>query len=191
MYSSRSSLVKLFQRITTVPVESTVVISFYLRLLNRSNKFDNNAPSDEALRVMICIASPMSSRNTFSISTSLSPSFHSLRYSYRENCSEGDIHLALPAPQRHGFNGIIAYWGGNVNGLCKKREKKQSRNSAFSLLCIQPVFKRYYCLTEHRLSQCYQRRVTLADTHSPSYLLRYHYPSEIVYSSYYSGSFHI
>ena len=106
-------------------------------------------------------------------------------------CSEGDIHLAIPAPQRHGFNGIIAYWGGFVNGLCKKCEKKQSRNSAFSLLCIQPVFKRYYSLTEHRLSQCYQRRVTLADTHSPSYLLRYHYPSEIVYSSYYSGSFHI
>ncbi len=68
-----------------------MVISFYLRLLNRSNKFDNNAPSDEALRVMICTASPKSSRNTFSISTSLSPSFHSLRYSYRENCSYGTM----------------------------------------------------------------------------------------------------
>ena len=105
------------------PDESLVVISFYLRLLNRSNKFDNNAPSDEALRVMICIASPRSSRNTFSISTSLSPSFHSLRYSYRENCSEGDIHLALPAPQRHGFTGIIVYWGGICNGFSKNNRR--------------------------------------------------------------------
>ena len=35
-----------------------MVISFYLQLLNRSNKFDNNAPSDEALRVMTCVFSP-------------------------------------------------------------------------------------------------------------------------------------
>ena len=48
---------------------STTVI-FY-----RSIKFDNNAPSDEALRVMICIASPRSSSNTFSISTSYRPPF--------------------------------------------------------------------------------------------------------------------
>ena len=109
------------------PVESMVVISFYLRLLNRSNKFDNNAPSDEALRVMICIASPRSSCNTFSISTSLSPSFHSLRPEERENCSEGDIHLALPAPQRHGFNGIIAYWGGFVKGLQKNNRRCQTK----------------------------------------------------------------
>ena len=92
MYGSRSSLVKLFQRITTVPVESAVVISFYLRLLNRSINVDNNAPSDEALRVMICIASPRSSRNTFSISTSLSPSYYnSLRPEERENCSYGTM----------------------------------------------------------------------------------------------------
>ena len=32
-------------------------------------------------------------------------------------CSESDLHLALPAPQRHGFIGIIAYFGAVVKGF--------------------------------------------------------------------------
>ena len=45
-----------------------MVIFFYLlRFLNRSIKVDNNAPSDEALRAMMCIVSPRSSNNTFCI----------------------------------------------------------------------------------------------------------------------------
>ena len=121
-----------------------VVISFYLRLLNRSNKFDNNAPSDEALRVMICIASPRSSRNTFSISTSLSPSFHSLRYSYRENCSEGDIHLALPAPQLHGFNGIIAFFCRNCKGFRCTDEIKYAS--------LREICRGHFCLIFRHVS---------------------------------------
>ena len=34
-------------------------------------------------------------------------------------CSESDLHLALPAPQRYGLTDIIAYWGGN----CKSFQK--------------------------------------------------------------------
>ena len=96
-----------------------VVISFYLRLVsNHARIWNNNAPIWEALVSTTCIVSPKSSTNTERILT-VSPSFHSLRYSYRENCSEGDIHLALSAPQRHGFKGIIAYSGGNIKGLTK------------------------------------------------------------------------
>lgn len=34
-------------------------------------------------------------------------------------CSESDLHLALPAPQRHGFIDIIAYFGAVVKETAK------------------------------------------------------------------------
>ena len=116
-----------------------MVISFYfLWLLSQSINFDNNAPSDEALRVTICIASPRSSRNTLNISTSYRPPITTVsvpkdgklplwhdaiqkapkRRTTRRSKSLPEsryLHLALPAPQRHYSKSIIAYLAWKCN----------------------------------------------------------------------------
>ena len=70
----------------------------------------------------ICIASPRSSDNTFRNPILIAP-FHSsspaisLRVLYA--APRAIYTLLYLRLKRHGFNGIIAYWGGNVKGFEK------------------------------------------------------------------------
>ena len=68
-----------------------VVSPFYLRLvLSHSRKRSNNAPMCEALSIIICAVSPISSISTDKKLTLIAP-LHSLRPKERENCSYGTM----------------------------------------------------------------------------------------------------
>ena len=77
----------------------------------------------EALSITICTVSPISSISTDKKLTLIALLLQQSPSRRTGNCPESDIHLALPAPQRHGFNGIIAYFGGNCKGIVKNNRR--------------------------------------------------------------------